>query len=180
MLKQFPASRLLVGDLASVTPTCDPHPAVKLPASAASLSDVERRVILLARRDPATSVGPVSRRERLVQLALGVRPTTRLSDPRLEALRRFVITRRRGKGSREQLLAMGHSAGQAALVEIMAGRVRRRSGIPGWISAVAAALAMAGGSWEALGYFRDLLVSVMLSGTGVATLLPLLQQTDRR
>lgn len=178
MLKQFPAFPLLDGALALGTPVCDPLPVVATPA--APLSEVERQVIQLARRDPPWSIGPVGRRERLAQLAFGTRPVTRLSDPRLEALRCFVIARRRGEGAREQLLALGYSTAQAALIEIMAGRVRRQGGVPDWISALAAALALAAGSWGAFAYFRDLLVSMMLSGTGVATLLPLLRRTGRR
>lgn len=179
MLKRFSPSPLSAADMTIVVPACDPLPVADLPATQVSLSEEERSVIRLARQDPASSIGPVTRREHLMHVMFGKRPITRLSDPRLEALRRFVIARRHGQDAREQFLAAGYSAGQVTLAEMLAGRARRRRSAPAWVSALAALLAMSVGSWEAFGYFRDLLVSVMLSGTGGISLLPLLLRTAR-
>jgi hypothetical protein len=177
MLKRFSSSPLPADELTIVTPTCDPLPVAALPK--ASLSEDERSVIRLAQQDPISSIGPVTRRQRLLQVAFGKRPVTRLSDPRLEALRCFVIARRHGAQSRAALIAAGYSASQVTLVEILAGRVRQSRGAPAWASALAAILAMAVGSWGAFGYFRDLLVSLMVSGTGAVTFLPLLLRIGR-
>jgi hypothetical protein len=77
---------------------------------AGSLAPLERTVVAMALRDPLWSVpgtrrwlGPEDRRGRRLYLA----------NPRLEALRRFVVLRSHGRDGRDEtLLTAGFSPGQ--------------------------------------------------------------------
>lgn len=64
-----------------------PAPAADAPA----FTDLEWSVVEIARRDPLSSIQRPGRiASKMVQL-LGKRPSLPLADPRLEALRRFVV-----------------------------------------------------------------------------------------
>ena len=58
------------------------------------LSLVERSVVRLSLQDSRRSLRPLSRVGRVLQAIFGTRPTTRLADARLEALRRYAVTYR--------------------------------------------------------------------------------------
>ena len=60
-------------------------------AAVAGLSDLERRTLRLARRDPAASAVPPSRLGRRLRRLFGVNAPNPLADPRLEALRRYAV-----------------------------------------------------------------------------------------
>lgn len=60
-------------------------------AEAAGFSELEWSVIEIARRDPLTSIEAPGRFAVTLANLLGRRPALPLADPRLEALRRFVV-----------------------------------------------------------------------------------------
>lgn len=72
---------------------------------------LERQVIALAARDRLSSLATA--RRPIAQALFGVQPARALADPRLEALRRFVVLCRHGhrgaESSRQALIATGFS-----------------------------------------------------------------------
>jgi hypothetical protein len=58
------------------------------------LSPVERSVVYLSLHDSRQSLRPLSRAGRLLRGIFGIRPTTRLADPKLEALRSYAVSYR--------------------------------------------------------------------------------------
>lgn len=81
---------------------------------ASHLAPLERTVVALALRDPLWSVpgdNPTGRRAWLRRDDQRGRHM-QLANPRLEALRRFVVLRRHGQGEGTSLLTAGFSPGQ--------------------------------------------------------------------
>lgn len=74
------------------------------------LSPVERQVLLMAIRDPISSLRTPGRMARLVSILFGVEGPNSLADPRLEALRRFAVLARIGRESSLELVSAGYSA----------------------------------------------------------------------
>ncbi|MBO9712957.1 hypothetical protein [Sphingomonas sp.] len=84
---------------------------------ATALSPLEWSVVTLARRDGRASIRPSGFLSRLARLVAGGAPKTPLSNPRLEALRRFAVlawtsARPIASEDRNAFLAAGFSAGQ--------------------------------------------------------------------
>ncbi|MDB5584182.1 MAG: hypothetical protein JWR80_9358 [Bradyrhizobium sp.] len=82
-----------------------------------ALTMAERNVIHASLRDPAWSLGPISRVRRAIHWVFDLRRPTPLADPRLEALRRFaVLVRRFGdllhSAEIDRLGSAGYSASQ--------------------------------------------------------------------
>jgi len=77
-----------------------------------TLSRLEREVVALADREPLSSLKTVKRS--IARALFGIEPATALADPRLEALRRFVVLhchgRREAQASGEALVDLGFSA----------------------------------------------------------------------
>ncbi len=63
-------------------------------SSTASFSPLEWLVIALAKRDPLSSIGKPGRIASALGTLFGARPNPGLADPKLEALRRFVVLAR--------------------------------------------------------------------------------------
>lgn len=60
-------------------------------AEAQGFTELEWSVVAIARRDPLSSIGTPGRFASKIDAFLGKRRTPPLADPRLEALRRFVV-----------------------------------------------------------------------------------------
>ena len=77
-----------------------------------TLSPLEREVVALAGREPMSSLATTKRP--IVRALFGIEPTKALADPRLEALRRFVVLHRHGRREAEAggqvLIDLGFSA----------------------------------------------------------------------
>ena len=77
-----------------------------------TLSHLERQVVSLADREPLSSL--VTAKRQIARALFGIEPAKALADPRLEALRRFVVLHRHGcreaQASGEVLIDLGFSA----------------------------------------------------------------------
>ena len=151
----------------------------------AKLGVQERRVVLLARTDPQSSLhrGAVSR---LSSLLFGIEPPHMLADTRLEALRRYAILYRDHRDAMasaeiEQARAAGFSDGELArarsLIDATFGARRPRHSareIATLVSgaAVAVLLAFAGGSQLAAALDSPLMAAT-LTGVAAVSLAPL-------
>ena len=80
--------------------------------SGSILSRLESEVVALADREPLSSL--LTARRPIARALFGIQPATALADPRLEALRRFVVLHRHGhreaQASGEALVGLGFSA----------------------------------------------------------------------
>ncbi|MGR6327658.1 hypothetical protein ACU5AX_01190 [Sphingomonas sp. XXL09] len=86
-----------------------------------SLSELERSVIALARRDGPSSLRAPGVLSRLLEWVFGIKASTQLADPKLEALRRIaVLSWRRGysvpSAEVRAFLASGYSPAEYELV----------------------------------------------------------------
>jgi hypothetical protein len=151
----------------------------------AKLSVQERRVVLLARTDPQSSLrrGAASR---LTRLLFGIEAPHMLADRKLEALRRYAILYRDHGDALasieiEQVRAAGFSDGELAKARSLidaafGGRRPRRSAreIVTMVSgaAVAAVLAFIGGSQLAAAIDSQLMAAT-LTGVAAVSLAPL-------
>ena len=77
-----------------------------------TLSRLESEVVALADREPLSSLATAKRP--IARALFGIEPAKALADPRLEALRRFVVLHRHGRreaqASGEALVDLGFSA----------------------------------------------------------------------
>jgi hypothetical protein len=90
-------------------------------ATAVNFSPLEWLVIALAKRDPLSSINKPGRIATALGALFGVHPNPGLADPRLEALRRFVVLARNLRHrlpDREvaQFLSAGFSHAQGKLI----------------------------------------------------------------
>lgn len=79
------------------------------------LSDLDRTVIALSRRDPRSSLVAPGRFRKIITYLFSLRPPNALADPRLEALRRFSVMLRKQRPrlpeeERLRLAAAGYSS----------------------------------------------------------------------
>ncbi|MBH0113440.1 hypothetical protein I5E68_10815 [Novosphingobium sp. YJ-S2-02] len=99
-------------------------------AAEAQLSQVEQRVIELARHDGLASLRPVRKRGRLARLVFGPDPVSRqLANERLEALRKLAVQAwNQGytvpASTQRETLAAGYSEAQVGAVLDLIGRAR--------------------------------------------------------
>ncbi|WCT75099.1 hypothetical protein PQ455_07760 [Sphingomonas naphthae] len=90
-----PAPARRFGDPA---PAARPRPVLVAAEATPALSRIERKVILLSRLDPAPRGPVMAGLARAAHWLFGIEPATDLADPKLEALRRFAILIRIGRG----------------------------------------------------------------------------------
>ena len=134
------------------------------------LTTLERQVIALAEREPLSSLS--TGRRPIARALFGIEPARALADPRLEALRRFVVLSRHGRreatASGDVLVGLGFSPPLLADVRArMAGQQTRLPALFGWLAVamlVVAAVALIAS------YVGELLPSTAI---GLAFCLPL-------
>jgi hypothetical protein len=107
--------------IAATPPVRLPSAAAAAPAPTATLTDLERSVIAIARRDRMATLRAPGRVSRLLALLFGLRASPRLADDRLEALRRIaVLSWRHGytvpAAELNAFLAAGYSSAEYELV----------------------------------------------------------------
>lgn len=96
-----------------------------------ALTALEQSVVALAAMDSRRSTSPPGRLSRVMSWMFGGRPANQLADPRLEALRRFVVlvrTNRRAElpSSADALRAAGFSYDAEAEVRRLLGTIDPR------------------------------------------------------
>lgn len=137
--------------------------AAEAPTREIRLGDIERQVILRARRDVQAH-----------------RPGTRIGDPRLEALRLYAMLGRYRRDAVRPLLEAGFSPAERRVVDAMldALPLRRRAAKPATGRMVCALLVLlpllaAAGTygWASL-YLQDRLIAVILGGLALLLLMP--------
>lgn len=140
-------------------------------ASAPTLTSLERQVIVLAAREPLSSLS--TGRRPIAQALFGVEPARALADPRLEALRRFVILhrheRRETTSSGELLVGLGFSP---RLLDDVRARVavRKSTWVPSFFGLVAIVALLAAVVAVIANYLGEVLPATAI---GLAICLPL-------
>ena len=171
-------------DLEVGAPKMRAHEASATPA-VEKLSPQERRVVHLARTDPASSLrAPGS--GRLVRWLFGTAVAHRLADPRLEALRRFAILyRMHGDALAADETALvrsaGISPGAIAHARILIDSARTAQRPPRLIYSLAIIIVMLSMSGFAMLVVTpavdSAIIAAVLAGAAIATVAPLLART---
>ena len=157
----------------------------RIAAAEPKLGAQERKVVLLARTDPMSSLQR-SRLSRLTSMIFGIEPPHMLADTRLEALRRYAVLHRvHGRAIAthevERVRAAGFSEGELArvraLIDVAHGarvQVRGRAHILAMAFGVMMAALLAFGAASVLATAIDSpLMAVMLTGLAFVSLAPL-------
>ena len=143
----------------------------------------ERKIVLLARTDPVSSLQR-SGIHRVMRILFGIEPPHRLADQRLEALRRFAVLYR-VHGSAlpmreiERALAAGHSESVLARARALIDRTHGVQVAPRTaLSLVAPIVVLAIIAWIAVVALVPVVdsaaLAIVLTGVGFASVLPLL------
>lgn len=77
--------------IAATTPIVAPVAAAAVPTPVATLTELERSVIAIARHDRVSTLHAPGRFSRWLAVLFGLRTSPRLADDRLEALRRIAV-----------------------------------------------------------------------------------------
>ncbi|MFW2831227.1 hypothetical protein [Sphingomonas sp. ID0503] len=96
--RPMPRSALQLRHSAPVMPARAAPLALVVSNEPAALTDLERCVVVLSRRDRPVPGKLAEKAQRIARTLFGTRPANTLADPRLEALRRFAISLRLGDG----------------------------------------------------------------------------------
>lgn len=155
-----------------------------------ALTDLERTVVLLSRRDRSVASPLVERLRDAAIRTFGLRRANRLADPKLEALRRFAVILRENEGLApaaeiERFVAAGYRAEQVEAVYALCWErnARRRSRV-----ARRNQLLLACAIWVGIlppfavslsDYFDDDLIGSMVAMLAFATLAPLMARFRR-
>ena len=135
------------------------------------LTALERQVVALAAREPLSSLATA--RRPIARALFGVEPARALADPRLEALRRFVVQFRHGHrsapGSGEALVDMGFAPGLLADLRATIA-VARPSAVPAIVGLAAMVTLVAAIVALVASYVDELLPAMVI---GLAICLPL-------
>jgi hypothetical protein len=172
-------------DLTIGTPVARSRSEKRIAAVEPKLGAQERKVVLLARTDPASSLKR-SRMSRLTSVLFGIEPPHMLADTRLEALRRYavlyrvhgrVLSAREIEHARAAGLSDGELARARALIDVAHGaqvRVRGGAHILAMLFGVlmAGLLAFAAASMLATA-IDSMLMAAMLTGLAFVSLAPL-------
>ena len=140
-------------------------------AAVPTLTYLERQVIALASREPLSSLS--TRKRPIARALFGVEPARALADPRLEALRRFVVLhrheRREATSTGERLVGLGFPP---RLLDDVRARVsvRKPTWVPAFIGMVAIAALLATVVGVISSYLGELLPATAI---GLALCLPL-------
>lgn len=82
------------------------------------LTDLDRTAIALSRSDPRSSLTARGRFRKIIAYLFSLQPPNALADPQLDALRRFAVRLRKGRGhileaETARLVAAGYSSAAA-------------------------------------------------------------------